>query len=177
MRISSFLKIERYISAVLLPLVLILLLRIPASAQDEELDPGQVGNVRWTTKSDIIVITYDLGGSPEDQYDVSITMKNENDSTFAVIPLRIEGNVGEGVNPGKDRQAEWYYRRDYPLGFSGRGYYFEMSVRKMEQHSNLIYYIAGAAALAGGIIAIIASKNQPSGPPPPGDLPYPPVRP
>jgi hypothetical protein len=176
MTLQTISRYERPVSLGLLPFLLMLLLWTPLPAQDE-FSEGHTSNVKWSTRGDIIVINYDLTGAPESKFEVSLVMRRENDTSFAVVPRTIEGDVGGGIAAGTDREAQWYYRRDYPLGFSGKGYYFEVQVKKIEQHSNLIYYIAGAAAVVGGIVAIIASKNQPSGPPPPGDLPYPPVRP
>jgi hypothetical protein len=177
MTILTFTRYERYITLGLLPLLLLLFLQVPAVGADVPAPEGETSNVTWTTRGDIIVINYDLEGEPESRFEVLITMKRENDSAFAIVPRTIEGHIGEGVSAGEKREAQWYYRRDYPLGFSGKGYYFEIEVKKMEVRSNMLYYLVGGAAIVGGIIAIIASQNQPSGPPPPGDLPYPPVRP
>lgn len=173
----GFSRIERSVSAVLLPVMLLFLLLAPCQAQEQDTGQARSSNVKWVTKGDIILITYDLEGTPETNYEVFIAMKREHDTTFSVIPRTIEGSIGEGVTAGTGREVRWYYRRDYPLGFSPKEYYFEIQIRKMEEHSNLIYYVAGAAAVAGGIIAVILGTNQPSGPPPPGDLPVPPVRP
>ena len=177
MTILTFTKYERCITLGLLPLLLLLFLQVPAVASDLPGPEGETSNVTWTTKGDIIVINYDLEGEPESRFEVLITMKRDTDSLFAIVPRTIEGHVGEAVAPGAMREAQWYYRRDYPLGFSGKGYYFEIEVKKTSVRSNMLYYIVGGAAIVGGIIAIIASQDQPSGPPPPGDLPTPPVRP
>ena len=177
MTILTFAKYERPLIIGLFPFLLMLLLQLPIFAQEKVPEEGHASNIKWTTRGDIIVINYDLSGGEDSKFEVTFTMKKDNDTSFAVVPRTIDGDIGGGIAIGSNHEAQWYYRRDYPLGFSGKGYYFEVQVKKMEFHSNLIYYIAGGVALAGGIIAIIASKNQPSGPPPPGDLPYPPVRP
>ena len=177
MTIRTFTKIEKSVAAAVLPCILLLLLSTPIAAQQQITEEGHTTNVKWVSRANIIVITYDLSGSGKSKYEVFITLRKENDSSFAIIPRAIEGHIGEGVVPGTDREAQWYYRRDYPIGFSGKGYYFEIHVKKKEEPGNLIYYIAGGAAVVGGIVAIIASSSQPGGPPPPGELPMPPVRP
>ena len=178
MTIGRFSYYQRPMILVLLPFLCLLLFWTPAfsrtSGTNEE---PKSSNVKWTTKNDVIIINYDLSGSPDDKYIVSVLMKKEDDETFIIQPLTVEGDVGEGLFSGTNREMRWYYRRDYPQGFPGKGYYFEIQVKEISQTNMMIYYIAGGVAVVGGLVALLASKNQTNKPPDAGDLPFPPVRP
>jgi hypothetical protein len=102
-------------------------------------------------------------------------MKREGDETFAATPLTVEGDVGDGFFAGKNREIRWYYRRDYPSGFQGSGYYFEFRIEKIGEDNTLLYYDLGAAAIAGGVIAFIVGGSQEE--PPVVGIPAPPPRP
>src|SRR5881394_118889 len=104
MTILSFTRFERSITLGLLPLLLLLFLHVPAFAGDSSGPEGETSNVTWTTRGDLIIINYDLEGEPDSRFAVVITMKNENDSAFAIIPRTIEGHVGEGVIAGAQRE-------------------------------------------------------------------------
>ena len=133
-------------------------------------------NVRWTTKGDVIVINYDLAGGADAKYKVQVIMKKENDPSFSIAPVTLEGNVGENVTAGTNREIRWYYRQDYPQGFQGEGYFFEIQVQELKGQSTWVYYMVGAAAVTGGVVALLLSRNQNSTPPQ-VELPMPPDRP
>jgi hypothetical protein len=178
MTIVKLSRYQRPIIFSLMPFLCVLLVWTPAFARKNGTneDPKS-SNVKWTTKNDVIIINYDLTGSPDDKYIVSVLMKKENDETLIIQPLTMEGDVGEGFFSGNNKEIRWYYRRDYPQGFPGKGYYFEIQVKEISQSNPLLYYIAGGVAVVGGLVALLASKNQTNEPPPAGDLPFPPVRP
>ncbi len=141
-------------------------------AADEEV---QGTNIRWTVKDDVIIINYDLLESVDIKYRVDVLMKREGDEAFAAIPLTVEGDIGEGFFAGKNREIRWYYRRDYPSGFQGAGYFFEFRIEKIGEDNTLLYYTLGAAAIAGGVIAFIVGGSQDE--PPVVGIPPPPARP
>jgi len=176
MTLKIFIRFQKPIALVLLPFLIMMLFECQSIAQDKLSDDHYSTNVRWTIKSDLIFITYDLIGSSDLKYIVSAVMKKDNDATFNAVPLTVEGDIGEGTLAGKDRQIRWYYRRDFPIGFQGQGYYFEISVKPVEQTQTWLYYTIGAAAVTGGLIALLAGKNQNSTRPIP-ELPLPPGRP
>jgi hypothetical protein len=174
--INFVIRIQRPIIIGLLPFFCCFLLDLPAVAQEKIKDEQRISNIRWTTKDEVIVINYDLKGSPDDKYVVDIKMKKDNDASFAIVPITISGDVGEGPYAGTNREIQWYYRRDYPQGFQGEGYYFEIHVRTISHQDMMLYYILGGAALAGGIIAIAVTRGQ-NTTPPTLELPTPPARP
>jgi hypothetical protein len=102
-------------------------------------------------------------------------MKRDNDPSFEAEPITVEGDIGEGYFSGTNREIRWYYRRDYPAGFEGEGYYFEIHVKQLGKQSKWLYYTVGAAAVVGGVVAFLVSKNQDELPP--GGIPLPPGRP
>ena len=175
--IERFAKLQKPIILGLLPVLLTLLVKAPAFAGDEVKADEEVKgtNIRWVVRDDVIVINYDLLESVDIKYRVDVVMKREGDETFAAIPLTVEGDIGEGFFAGANREVRWYYRRDYPSGFQGAGYYFEFRIEKIGEDNTLLYYALGAAAIAGGVIAFIVGGSQED--PPVVGIPAPPGRP
>lgn len=177
MTILIFSRFERLIAASLLPFLLLFIVPAPSRAQDKAAEEVRGSNVRWTKKSDVIIINYDLVGSQDAKHEVKLVMRKDKDDLFIFVPKNVDGHIGEGVVAGPDREIRWYYRAEFPLRIENEEYYFEIQVERMNEASRFMYYIAGAAAVAGGIIAIIVSKNQSAGPELDRNLPSPPVRP
>ncbi len=176
MNIQSMLRIQRPIALLLLPLFLLLAIHAPARAGESLPEDVKSSNVRWVTKGDVIVINYDLMAPTDGRYQIDIIMKNDKDPSFSVAPKTVEGDIGEGPFAGANREIRWYFRQDYPRGFEGEGYYFEIRVNPVRQQSNLLYYLLGGAAVAGGAILLLAGKSS-STTNGNTDLPMPPGRP
>ena len=177
MSLLSLCSYRRWIAGGLLVLFLSMVIDIPAFAQDQSSREVQVTNVKWALKQNLIVITYDLNGSSEARYDVSIAMRNESDTSFSIIPATAEGDIGTGQFMGVDREIRWYFRKDFPQGFQGEGYYFEIFVKPIQQKRNFLYYVVGGAAVTVGIVALLLGTSSPERPPSTPYLPGPPVRP
>ena len=160
----------------LIPLLSILFIIIPGYCQSTSSEEAVGTNLRWTTKGDIIVINYDLIGPLDAKYDVRFAMKKENDPTFKALPQTVEGDFGEGFFAGTNREVRWYYRRDYPQGLQGEGYFFEIYVKLIKPKTDWVYYAIGGAAVTAGLIAILLTKSQDTQPPQ-SELPLPPGRP
>ena len=154
---------QRPIIYCMLPMLFLLLTDIAAFSQDKPSGEAHSTNVRWSAKSYVITISYDLIGSPDVKYNVSAVMKSEKDTTFNLIPFSVEGDIGEGYFAGTSKQIVWYYRRDYPKGLKTEEYYFEIYVKPIEQPKTWIYYAVGAAAVTGGLIALLVKGNQSTG--------------
>lgn len=161
------------IVVLLLPL-LIMLCHFKSYARGQEFDDA-VSNVSWKVEGNYIIITYDLKGSPSQRYDVNIIMLRENVPSFRLVPQSVEGDIAEGYFAGPGREIRWKYRDDYPPGFQGEGYYFEIRVKTVSGDKTWLYYALGAAAVAGGVVAFIVSSKQAEEQPP--RLPLPPPRP
>lgn len=160
----------------LLPVLILLFIKTESFSQSQQTDEPRGTNVRWSIKNEAIIINYDLIGNPDSKYDVKIVMKRENDPSFSATPVTTEGDIGEGFFGGVNRTIRWYFRRDYPQGFQGEGYYFEVRVTNITQQSTWLYYAIGGAAVVAGVIALIVSGNQSKNSTSP-ELPAPPDRP
>ena len=177
MRIAVFSRYQRLITIVVLPVLALFLFHEPAEARKRKDEEPKVTNIRWVTKNDMIVVNYDLKGSSDAKYEIDIVMKNEKDATFSLVPTSVDGDIGQGMFAGTNREIRWYYRHDYPKGFEGAGYYIEIHAKTVGGQSNLLYYIIGAAAVTGGVIALVVGKGQSSGGNGITYLPMPPGRP
>ena len=174
--IRTFHALRKPVIFGILPILFCLMTDIRAIAGQQSPDEEVQGtNIRWVVKDDVIVINYDLLESVDIKYRVDVIMKREGDEAFTAIPLTVEGDIGEGFFTGKNREIRWYYRRDYPSGFQGAGYFFEFRVEKIGQDNTVLYYALGAAAIAGGVIAFIVGGSQET--PPVVGIPTPPPRP
>ncbi len=174
--ISALYRIRRPVILAVLPFLLILLLGEGAEARQKQGEEGKTSNVQWTMKDEVIIINYDLNGPPDAKYQVGVVMRKEDDSSFAVIPKTTEGDVGTGFFAGKSREIRWYYRRDFPDGFTGGGYYIEIEVTPAPTSGTWLYYGLGAAAVVGGVVVYLLTRGQ-SSTPPVVELPAPPGRP
>jgi hypothetical protein len=148
---SKLLRHQKTIVLGLIPTLLCLFIDPQCFAQD----------IRWMERGDIIFISYDLVGSPEDTYDVQVVMKLKNDTTFVAIPFSIEGDAGVGHFAGISRGIRWHYRQDFPQGFGGDSYYFEITAKRVTTPTNNFYYLIGGSAIAAaGVIALIVSLSS-----------------
>jgi len=175
--ISAFDRLKKPLILGLLPLLFCLLANVTALADggDPVQDEVQGTNIRWEVKDEVIIINYDLLEPTDIKYRVNVIMKREGEEAFTAIPLTMEGDVGEGFLAGRNKEIRWYYRRDYPSGFQGAGYYFELRVEKIGEDNSTLYYLLGAGAIAGGVLAFIIGRSQET--PPQVGLPGPPLRP
>lgn len=164
----------RTITICMIPILTIFFVTEASFSQSQSDESPVITNVKWVTKSDLIIVKYDLVGSTKNKYEIDVVMKKEDDPTFNIKPLTIEGDIGEGYYAGENKEIRWYYRRDFPQGFSKEGYYFEIYVKPVAESKTWLYYVLGGVAATAGIVAIITTKGQE---PKPKELPYPPTRP
>jgi hypothetical protein len=90
------------------------------------------------------------------------------------VPQNVEGDVGVGFFAGPGRQIIWSYKKDYPAGFQGEGYFFEVRVKSASGDNSWLYYTIGATAVVGGVIAILLATKEAASV---KELPFPPGRP
>lgn len=176
MIINKLFYYRRTIIIGIMPFLICLLIDIPCLAQEKSPDEPRSANMRWTIKDEVIIINYDLVGALDTKYNVQVEMKRKNNPSFAAIPVTVEGDVGEGYFAGTNREIQWYYRKDFPEGFKGEGYYFEIQVKPIGHQNMTLYYVAGGVAVVGGLVALLASKSK-STTTQPSELPIPPGRP
>ena len=173
MRISRIAKLARPVILVLLPPLMLFLLNVQLIAQDV---PGKIEEARWEVSGDTVVITFNLIGSADLTYDVSITLTRESDRNFKIVPLSVTGSIGKGKHAGVRKEIRWQYKKDVPQGLSGDDYAFVFNIQiiREEVGSNLLYYLAGGAVVVGGaaLLLLSGSKNTESSTP---GLPSPPT--
>ncbi len=110
-----------------------------------------VRNVKYEMTEKQIVITYDLLGTPDTEYKVTITLKRRQMSSFEYTPRSISGDFGQGKFSGKGRQIIWDFLRDFPQGLEGDDYYFEVEaeILSSESETGTRIGIFGGLALPG----------------------------
>lgn len=152
-----------------------------ASAGDEDLP--QVKNVRVQVAGPMVYLYYDLLGSPQKVYRVTITLKSRTDSTFSYTPLSTYGDIGDDVFAGTDWRVAWNYSKELEGSWKEDDYYFvleatvRVSDREVERWYQNPYYIAGGAAAVGLLALLIFGGKKTTSPPASTDFPAPPGRP
>lgn len=133
-------------------------------------------NERWSRVGDVVVITYDLMGSPEETYDVSLVLRRQNDRSFSFVPTVLAGNVGKDQSVGSGKEIRWDYKKDLPSGLSGDDYWFELTAVKIEKGGGVPWwvYAAGGAGVAVAVAVLGGGKGGDTSPPQSTTLPGPP---
>lgn len=172
----SITQILRYRKPVVLTLLIPLsLLLIDAHAFARSDEPSiNLRNIKWELEGDTVVITYDLLAPLNQEYDVSVTLLNDNDPSFKVVPEAVTGDVGKGILSGVGRKILWEYKRDLPKGLEGDGYRFE--IHAQPPAGGLPWFWIGVGfATAGGAAALLLGKKESGSAS--IQLPFPPGRP
>ena len=145
-----------------------LFLPLHSSAQDTP----RAANVRFQASESKVIILYDLRGSRDEHYRVSVFLRKESDPSRSYKPKLVTGDVGENVLPGDGREIVWDLRKEIPAGLEGSDYYFVVSV---EEQSSGFPWWTGAAVVGAGLISLLVLSSgsdkklpQSSLPPPPG---------
>jgi len=115
----------------------------------------KITNISFRLVGPRVVITYDLEGPESDMFRTRLSLRKESDSTFIVVPIKVGGDVGEGVYPGTNKQITWDFLSEFPGGLEGTDYYFTVDAEVYSPRSNLIYWISGALAVAGAAAAYL----------------------
>lgn len=158
--------------SLLIPLSLLL---IDAHAYARGDEPSiNLRNIQWELEGDTVVITYDLLAPLNQEYNVSVTLLNDNDPSFKVIPGAVSGDVGKGNFSGVGRKILWEYKRDLPKGLEGGGYRFEIHAEPATGGLPWFWIGVGFAAAGGAAAILLGKKESPSTI---IQLPFPPGRP
>ncbi len=120
-------------------------------------DDLAVRNVRFEITGELIRIYYDLSGSPDKLYRVSVTLRRKSDPTFSAVPMHVSGDLGGIVLPGDKRRVTWDFLKDFPAGLPGDDYYFVIDVEAPASEGlDPWWYVGGGALVLGGLIALLA---------------------
>lgn len=124
-----------------------------------------------------ISIEYDLVGSPDEQYAISLTIRSKSDTIYSYTPLNVIGDIGPNIRTGKNKRIRWRISDEYPAILSSADVRFVIEVVPPKTSGgNTELFVAGGAAIVGVALAIMflssnkADPGQVSNvfPPPPG---------
>ncbi|HWP82726.1 MAG TPA: hypothetical protein VNN76_08730 [Bacteroidota bacterium] len=137
-------------------------------------DRVSVSNIRFEVVKKKVLVYYDLHGEPNLRYDVALLLKRDGEKNFSYTPKNVEGDIGEGLSAGVNKQITWDYIKEFPAGLEGNDYFFHVTVE--ETSSQNYWWVATIAVGAGllGILLYLSPEHQTSGKP---QLPMPPGRP
>ncbi|MCX6132212.1 MAG: hypothetical protein NTU47_00250 [Ignavibacteriales bacterium] len=115
----------------------------------------KVTNVSFRLVGTRIAVNYDLEGMEKETYRTRISLRKESDSTFVYVPRQVNGDVGDGVYAGANKQITWDFLTEFPGGLEGSDYYFTIEAEVYSPGSNLIYWIGGVVAAAAAAAAYL----------------------
>ncbi|MEO1628721.1 MAG: M28 family peptidase, partial [Bacteroidota bacterium] len=92
----------------LLPAVLLLGLSVLCMGQNQVPEISNV-SVKVDPKSRTAFIKYDLADQEDDDLTVYLTVSEDNGKRYLVDTRRAQGDLGEGIAPGKDKKIVWEY--------------------------------------------------------------------
>jgi len=151
-------------------------LRRPLQVELAESQSDALANVRLRREEDRLVVQYDLEGE-SDEYEVELLLSTNGGTSFEPLPETVEGQVGEGVMPGPDRQIVWAVLEDLPKGLSGSGNRLRVAVEP-DGGGGVLWVlgsalVAGAGATAAAVLGVFGGESGggggglPDSPPPP----------
>jgi hypothetical protein len=164
---------RRVVAGLMIPL---LLWSVDASAfcQQVQEQKAQALVVSVEAHPDYVIIKYEFAADAIGSYLVSIDLLKQGAPSFRV-PLRtVSGDIGVVRASRSARQVEWKFTKDYPAGIGDSDYYFEITLTRAKDSSNLWYYVGGGVAVVAGIAAFLAFSNKTSAQ---TELPVAPLRP
>ncbi len=137
-------------------------LLMPAAALARQGDGSIVQNVRASKQGPQVTILYSLGGEPGRSYTVTVTLKREQDESFAYSPKKVTGDVGEDVTPGTNKKMVWDLSDEYPTGLAGSDFYFVVDAEGQKTGGGIspLVWIGGAAAVGGAAAILLLSKKS-----------------
>jgi hypothetical protein len=170
MYIEGMVKTRRCLVLCLVAALIQLVVDVPALVASDE-GAVRVQNVNWWVEEEEIVIVYDLEGSAEAHYDVSVLFLKEGDTSFHMSPQLATGAVGKGQVPGKEKKIRWAYRQELGQPPRDGKYLFEVSVDVEGGMSWLYWALGGAGAVVGALLLLKKAET----PPEKVELPMPPT--
>jgi hypothetical protein len=161
---------------------LILLVTTSAFAQSTTENVNSIAeNVKYLVSDGKVYITYDLPGSTNQLYDVSLILKRAGKVEAGYEPITVSGNIGESQRGGKNKQIIWDLKKDFPEGLAGEDFYFIVRAEKIDEGSDFLIWVAGiglAAVAAVVTYTVVSDESESSSSQSPvGSFPPPPGRP
>jgi len=123
-----------------------------------------------------IIITYELTGDIDQEYDVQIKLKRKSLPFFELIPTAIAGDFGLGKYAGGRRNIIWTLNSTEADQLDGDDFYFEVTATGIKSSSTWYYYV-GAVLAGGGVAAAVLLKKPAQSTPVSQSTSVPPDRP
>jgi hypothetical protein len=126
-----------------------------------------------------IFIYYQLNGSAEKEYDVSVKLKRTTVPSFELIPSDLSGNIGRGkYGDGTKKTIIWNLKPEEKAVLNGDDFYFVVNAEEVKNGGGIPWYVyVGGAALAGGAAALLLTKKSDNSNSTTDNFPSPPSRP
>ncbi len=161
----SFFRCSKVPAFTLMVAFLLYSINVSAIAQDAN-EEFFVTNIRVERQGRInIFIEYDLLGSPDDLYAVSLTIQSKTDTTYSYTPLNVIGDIGPNIRPGKNKRISWRISDEYPAILSSAEVRFVIkAVPPKSSGGSTELFIAGGAAVVGVALAIVLLSSNKAGP-------------
>lgn len=124
--IESLSHSRRILSVLLIPSIL--LLAMASSMQGQTATGPKVHNADWNIVGDEIVVTYDLVGTEQGDYQVDVTFLNEANKSVRIPLKNARGDIGTVRGPAAGKTITWSYKNDIPATMYGEGFYFGFEI-------------------------------------------------
>jgi hypothetical protein len=147
----------RSLSVVLVSLLLMEPLTPALARSGEDI---AVVNVRFQVSGNKIVVSYDLTGPSDRDYNIKLMLKRKQVPSYEYAPKALAGDYGVGKFGGSGRQITWEILREYPNGLEGDDFYFHIEATLSSSGSNLLYYLGGGAAAVGAVVYFVVGKKS-----------------
>ena len=152
-----------------------LLIDARAYAGGNELPPTPT-NIDWVLQGTAVLISYDLNAPADQQFEVHLILRDENNPSFSIEPQLVSGDVGSEVYGGKQKHISWQYRTEVPGGLKSDKLYFVVTAKPAGGGFPWLV-ILGIAGVGGGAAALLLKSKTTSSAPVGATLPDPPTRP
>jgi len=125
---------------------------------------------------DPVVISYDLIGSTQEDYEVILYIMRENDPSTRIQLKKVTGDVGVGTFAGNGRRMLWD-RAELKNTQEGARYQFEIVIRQTSGGGIPWYFYPAAVAAGAGVWLAVRHPTSTSPAQPAASIPVPPSRP
>ncbi|HLE31401.1 MAG TPA: hypothetical protein VJB38_02200 [Bacteroidota bacterium] len=161
--IQSLSRSKRILSLLLIPSIL--LLAMASSMQGQTATEPNVRNADWNIVGDEIVVTYDLVGTEQGDYQVEVTFLNEANKSVRIPLKNARGDIGTVRGPAAGKTITWSYKNDIPATMYGEGFYlgFEIGFKGTGEKSGISFGgILLLVGLLGALFYLVAGGFGPS---------------
>jgi hypothetical protein len=136
---------------------------------------ASVKNISFVKSGKYVIINYDLFGSSNEEFQITVTMRKRSDTEFEYVPKNAFGDIGT-VRPGMKKRISWSVQQEIAGGIDDKDNYFVIVAESNSSGVSPLIWIGGAAVI-GGVAYIILSKKGDDGSNNNQNFPLPPDRP